>query len=215
MDRLALSVGDVFRLGTQDFELRAALVDEPDGASSGFGLGPRTIVSLAGLEASGLLQPGTLFESQYRLALPPGADLAATEELARDFEATGARWRDARNGAPGVAEFIERIGAFLVLVGLAGLAVGGVGVSSAVRAYLDGKIATIATLKTLGAEGRTIFAIYFAQVGLLTLVGIAIGLGLGAMAPMAFGRLSRRACPFRLPSGSIPYPFWKPRFMGF
>jgi putative ABC transport system permease protein len=56
-----------------------------------------------------------------------------------------------------VAEFVDRMGAFLVLVGLAGLAVGGVGVSAAVRAYLDAKTATIATLKTLGAEARTIF----------------------------------------------------------
>ncbi len=38
--------------------------------------------------------------------------------------------------------------------GVAGLAVGGVGVSAAVRAYLEGKVETIATLKTLGAEGR-------------------------------------------------------------
>ena len=55
VDRLALAVGDVFRLGTQDFELRAVLVTEPDGASGGFGLGPRTIVTLEGLEGSGLL----------------------------------------------------------------------------------------------------------------------------------------------------------------
>jgi putative ABC transport system permease protein len=57
------------------------------------------------------------------------------------------------------------MGAFLVLVGLAGLVVGGVGVSAAVRAYLDGKIATIATLKTLGAEARHDLSVYFAQIG--------------------------------------------------
>ncbi len=181
IDRLALQVGDIFRLGTQEFQLRAALTTEPDGASGGFGLGPRTIVTLEGLEGSGLLTPGTLYETQYRLALQPGSDLEAVATSARaQFEDTGMRWRDARNGAPGVQEFVDRIGAFLVLVGLAGLAVGGVGVSSAVRAYLDGKIETIATLKTLGAESRTIFAAYFAQIGLLTLVGLALGLTPGA-----------------------------------
>ena len=77
--------------------------------------------------------------------------------LAAEEEVTGARWRDRRNGAPGVAEFVDRLGSFLVLVGLAGLAVGGVGVSAAVRAYLDSKTEVIATLKTLGAESRTIF----------------------------------------------------------
>ncbi len=196
IDRLGLHIGDVFRLGTQDFQLRAALVTEPDGASGGFGLGPRTIVTLDGLATSGLLSPGTLFDTQYRLDLPPGADLdrlsAEAEMLFRD---TGLRWRDARNAAPGIQTFLNRIGAFLVLVGLAGLAVGGVGISSAVRAYLDGKIATIATLKTLGAEGRTIFTAYFLQIGLLSAVGILLGLGLGAALPLAFAPLIAAQLP--------------------
>jgi putative ABC transport system permease protein len=203
IDRLALNIGDVFRLGTQAFDLRAALVTEPDGASGGFGLGPRTIVTLDGLQASGLLAPGTLFDTQYRLALPPGTDLETTAQDARArFEDTGMRWRDARNGAPGVQEFVDRIGAFLVLVGLAGLAVGGVGVSSAVRAYLDGKIETIAILKTLGAESRTIFAAYFAQIGLLTLVGLALGLILGAILPFAFAPLIAAQLPVPMPAVS-------------
>ena len=46
---------------------------------------------------------------------------------------------------------------------------GGVGVSSAVRAFLAGKIETIATLKTIGATGRGVFYVYFIQVFVLTL----------------------------------------------
>ncbi len=207
MDRLALAVGDRFRLGTQEFELRAVLVEEPDGASGGFGLGPRTIVTLAGLAGSGLLAPGTLYDSQYRLALPMGADLAALSADARArFEDTGLRWRDSRNGAPGVQVFVDRIGAFLVLVGLAGLAVGGVGVSAAVRAYLESKVETIATLKTLGAEGRTIFAAYFLQVGLLTLLGLALGLGLGAGLPLMFAPLIAAQLPIPIAFAVYPAP---------
>ncbi|WP_297616299.1 FtsX-like permease family protein [uncultured Roseicyclus sp.] len=207
IDRMALTIGDVFRLGTQEFELRAALVDEPDGASGGFGLGPRTIVTLQGLEGSGLLSPGTLYDSQYRLALPQGADLAALSVAARArFEDTGLRWRDSRNGAPGVQVFVDRIGAFLVLVGLAGLAVGGVGVSAAVRAYLEGKVETIATLKTLGAEGHTIFAAYFMQVGLLTLLGLGLGLVLGAALPLIFAPLIAAQLPIPIAFALYPAP---------
>ncbi len=90
--------------------------------------------------------------------LPPDTDLATAKTSAEAaFRDKGLRWSDSRRATPGVARFVERIGSFLVLVGLAGLAVGGVGVSAAVRAYLEGKIATIATLKTLGASGRMIF----------------------------------------------------------
>lgn len=207
IDRLALKIGDTFRLGTQTFELTAALMGEPDAASGGFGLGPRTLVTLEALGGSGLLQPGTLFDSQYRLQLPMGTNLEQAEAEALGlFRDTGLRWRDARNGAPGVQRFVDRIGAFLVLVGLAGLAVGGVGVSSAIRAYLDSKTGVIAILKTLGAEGRTIFAAYFIQIGILTLLGVAIGLTLGVAAPLAVAPLIQAQLPVSAAFGFHPAP---------
>ncbi len=196
IDRLGLAIGDVFRLGTQDFRLAAALLREPDSASMGFGLGPRTIVLTADLAQSGLIGPGSLFETQYRLALDKNADLAALEVEANSmFRDTGLHWRDSRNGAPGVERFVERIASFLVLVGLAGLAVGGIGVSSAVRTYLETKTATIATLKTLGAETRVIFWVYFLQIGALAIVGITLGLVLGAILPFLFAPIIAAQLP--------------------
>ena len=196
-DRLGLEPGDSFRLGTQDFRLMAVIAVEPDAAASGFALGPRTLVLTEALRNSGLLEPGTLFSTKYRMDLPAGTSLAAREAEAREkFEDTGMRWTDARNGAPGIAEFVERLGAFLILVGLSGLAVGGVGVSAAVRAYLASKTATIATLRTLGAERGTIFLTYFLQIGALSLLGIALGLLLGGIGPVLLGPLIAAQLPF-------------------
>ncbi len=195
-ERLGLVPGGTFRLGTQDFVLMAILAREPDGAGAGFGLGPRTLVRSAALANSSLLAPGSLFDTHYRLKLAPGLDLAATEADARQrFADQGLRWRDARNGAPGLARFVDRLGSFLVLVGLAGLAVGGVGVSAAVRSYLDGKREVIATLKTLGAASGTIFAAYLMQIGVLAAVGIIIGLVLGGALPLAFAPLIEARLP--------------------
>jgi putative ABC transport system permease protein len=204
-DRLGLKVGDRFALGTQDFVLMAALAYEPDGAADGFALGPRTIVTTQSLALSGLLQAGTIYSTKYRLKLPPGTDLATLSETAQTkFESSGMRWTDARNGAPGITMFVERLGAFLILVGLSGLAVGGVGVSAAVRAYLATKTETIATLRTLGAERSTIFAIYFLQIGALSLLGILIGLVLGGLGPVALGPLIAAQLPF--PAAFSLYP---------
>ncbi|WP_299704422.1 FtsX-like permease family protein [uncultured Tateyamaria sp.] len=205
IDRLGLVIGDTFRLGTKDFVLMATLAREPDSAAGGFGLGPRTIVLRSALENAQLLAPGTLFNSKYRLDLPDGTGLATLEAQARNqFEATGMRWTDARNGAPGVAEFVDRLGAFLVLVGLSGLAVGGVGVSAAVRAYLAGKTSVIATLRTLGAERRVIFQTYFLQIGVLSLLGIIIGLALGAIVPVALAPIIEARLP--IPASFTIYP---------
>ncbi|MCT4609306.1 MAG: FtsX-like permease family protein [Pelagimonas sp.] len=204
-DRLGLKPGDTFRLGTQDFTLRAVLQVEPDDAGDGFGLGPRTIVLTKDLEGSGLLAPGSLFETQYRMDLPLGADLETLSKQAEaQFEHSGLSWRDARNGAPGISRFVERLGAFLVLVGLSGLAVGGIGVSSAVRAYLARKTSVIATLRTLGATRQVIFQTYFLQIGALSLVGIVLGLILGGGIPILFGPLMNAALP--IPAEFTLYP---------
>lgn len=194
-DRLGLQPGDTFRLGSQDFVFTAFLERYPDNASGGFGLGPRSIVKTADLDGSGLIVEGTLFDTQYRVDLPPTTDLQSLEVEAETlFRDNGMRWRDSRRGAGGTERFVDRIGAFLILVGLSGLAVGGIGVSAAVRAYLSGKTGVIATLKTLGATRQTIFLTYFLQIGVLTVLGIAIGLVLGGsipvlLAPMIEARL--------------------------
>ena len=205
IDRLDLEIGEVLSLGTTEFRLTGELVVEPDGAAAGFGLGPRVIVELEALAESGLLAEGSLFDSSYRLRLPPETDLGAVEAEGRGlFGETGLQWRDRRDGAPGVSAFVDRLGAFLVLLGLAGLAVGGVGVSAAVRAYLDGKTATIATLKTLGATGGTIFAVYLVQIGLLSLLGIAIGLVLGTGVPLLVAPLIEARLPVPAEFGIVP-----------
>ncbi|WP_432450587.1 ABC transporter permease [Aliiroseovarius marinus] len=206
IDRLGLGIGDQVALGDAAFILMAELVKEPDNATGGFGLGPRSIVARTALEGSGLLSEGTLFNSHYKLRLADGGIEAAKAALMPELEPKGARWRDARNGAPGLSRLIDRLGAFLVLVGLAGLAVGGVGISAAVRSYLDSKTSTIATLRALGAERRVIFLTYFLQIGVLTLLGLAVGLILGALVPVALVPVIARTLPISAEVTLYPAP---------
>lgn len=215
VDRLGLEVGDMFSLGTGRYELRAVLEREPDSAGGGFSLGPRTLLRTQALQGSGLLAPGTLYESRYRLALPVGTDLAALRTQAEQaFRDSGMRWRDSRNGAPGIARFVERMGAFLVLVGLAGLAVGGVGVSSAVRAYVARKTHVIATLRALGASNRVILWAYLLQLGVLALLGVAMGLILGTVLPLALAPLLSAGLPLPIEVAPYPRPLIEATFYG-
>src|SRR6056297_3586964 len=203
--RLGIAPGETFRLGEQQFRLMAEITREPDPSRAGFGLGPRSIVSRDALAGSGLLSEGSLFSSKYRLDLPPDADLAALEQEAeRALEGSGMRWSDARNASPRITEFVTRLGAFLILVGLSGLAVGGVGISAALRAYLASKVQVIATLRTLGADQGTVFLTYFLQVGALALLGILGGLILGVGLPVALGPVIAERLP--VPAVFAPYP---------
>lgn len=206
-DRLNLGIGDTFRLGDKSFTLTAVLQSLPDDGSAGLSFGPPTLLRRAALDGTGLIAPGTLFESNYQLKLAPGHDLSALQADAEAaFPDAGARWRDSRNAAPGLSTFVDRIGAFLVLVGLAGLAVGGVGVAAAVRAYLERKTPVIATLKTVGAEGRVVFATYLYQTGVLAALGIALGLLLAIAAPLALAPLVTARLPLPVEIGIYPRP---------
>jgi putative ABC transport system permease protein len=183
-DRLSLKLGDRLKLGQVEIELRAVLVTEPDAASDGFGFAPRLLISGEALKASGLIQPGSLVEHSYKIALPEKTDakaLQAATEAKYPESGFGIRTRD--NASPALSSNIERFSQFLTLVGLSALAVGGVGVANAVRAYLDTKRGVIATLKCLGGSGRFIFTVYMVQILILGLLGIAIGLALAAIAP--------------------------------
>lgn len=215
IERLGLSLGDDITIGGVPFVLMAELTNEPDNASAGFSLGPRSIVRTSALAGSNLLTPGTLFETAYRLKLPEGTDLEAAKIQATEALPDSAfRWRDSREGAPGVSRFVERLGSFLVLVGLAGLAVGGVGVSAAVGAYLDRKTTVVATLKTLGADRATIFMIYALQIGVLTSVSIVLGLLLGAAVPVLVSPIIESMLPVPVEMGIYPQSLFEAAVYG-
>ncbi|HEV2558638.1 MAG TPA: ABC transporter permease [Microvirga sp.] len=195
--RLDLKVGDRVNVGGALVELRAKLVSEPDKIANGIGFGPRLILSQDALRATGLLQPGSLVRWTYRLNLAPGAPdeaLTAVEaEAARALPEAGWEVRSRVNADPRFARNIERFTQFLTLVGLTALLVGGVGVANAVRGFVDRKRTSIATLKSLGAPGGQVVALYLLQVMLIAALGIAIGLAVGAALPFVitglFGHL--------------------------
>ena len=214
-DQMGLKPGDTFRLGTQAFTLTALLAKEPDSATGGFQMAPRTLVRSADLAASGLLQPGTLFDTSYRMLLPAGADLPRLKtEAEAKFRETGLRWTDRRRAAPGVERFVDQVGAFLILVGLSGMAVGGIGVASAVRAWVEARISTLATLRTLGADGGLIFRASLLQVAVLAGAGVALGLVAGVGLPLLLRHQIAAALPFPATIALYPRPVFEAVFYG-
>lgn len=183
-ERLGLALGDIVTVGSGQFELRALLLREPDRTTSLFTLGPRVLIGLESLAATGLDGPGSMIYRHLRLDLPAGTSYQAFRaELDAAFPEAGWRVRGLDQAAPGLARFVERVRLFMTLVGLTALLVGGVGVANAVRAHLDGRRDTIAMLKCVGAPSGLITRIYLLQVLVLAALGTAIGLAIGALAP--------------------------------
>lgn len=205
--RLGVAVGDRLRIGGHSFEIRGLLTGEPDRGTRLIKLGPRVLVSRAGLGATGLVRTGSLIYFHYRLKLPPGADAGAfAERLKTALPKAGWRVRSLGEATPGARQFLARITLYLTLVGLTALLVGGLGVANGVRAWLDGRIATIATFKCLGASARIVFLTYLIQVLVLAFAGIAIGLVAGAVLPALLAGAVESMLPVTLRLGIYAGP---------
>ena len=207
MDRLALKPGDTVRLGDAKLVVRGVLTEEPDRVSGLAVFGARALVDMADLARANLLQPGALANYHLRLLLPPGANpVQFTADIRTAFPNTGWRIRNASDAAPGVVQFIDRTSLFMTLVGLSALLVGGIGVANGVKAWLEARARTIATLRCLGAAPRLVFLICLLQVMALAAVGVIIGVVAGALLPWALGGLLRGILPVPPIDGVYPRP---------
>ena len=183
-DRLGLHVGSPLRIGAARFTVSGIIADEPDRLGAGFTLGPSAIVDMDGLQATTLVQPGSLYESRYHILIRAGADAdRARDRLVARFPGAGWTGRTSAQAAGGLKQGIAQLGQFLLLVGLAALAIAGVGVASGVGAYLGAKTRIIATLKVLGAGSAIIAAMFLGQLAVVAVVGIGAGVALGAAVP--------------------------------
>ncbi len=202
LTRLDVKVGDRIGLAGHAVAIRGTIVSEPDKIAGGIGFGPRLMVSEPTLRATGLVQPGSLNRWSYRLILPPGtpdADLdAAQARIRAATPEAGWEIRSRTNADPRFAKSIERFTQFLTLVGLTALIVGGVGVGNAVHAFVERKRPSIATLKSVGAPGSQVVALYLTQVMLIAGLGTLIGLVIGASLPFLLDALFAADLPLPL-----------------
>lgn len=187
MRRLGAKVGDAVFIGKQRFTLSGVMVKQPDSISGfSYALSPHILVSSAALPATGLDGPASAVRYEHRVYMPETKSQEELEAAKKRLESAypDAKWRVRTfyDASPRMKRYIERLTFFLTLIGLTTLVVGGVGISNAVRAWLDTKLANIATLKCLGASSGFVLRVYLMQMLMLAGLGIGIGLLLGAVA---------------------------------
>ncbi|MBL8659496.1 MAG: FtsX-like permease family protein [Rhodospirillales bacterium] len=215
MAKLGLGLGDTVRIGDAEVRIRAVIAREPDRVANVISFGPRLMISAAALQTAGLVQPGSLYRHNIRILLPAGVSVADWTRSVRDtFPTAGWQLRDASAAAPGVRQFVDRLGMFLTFAGLSALLVGGLGVANAVRHYLAGKAETIATLKCLGAPGALVVHVYLLQALVLAAVGVSLGLVAGAGLPLALLTMLQAHVPIPVDVAVYPRPLLVAAAMG-
>jgi putative ABC transport system permease protein len=177
--QFGVRVGDPVKLGKTVFTVVGAVKKIP-GESPGVAMmAPRAYIRMDSLPATGLAAGQALarYRAMVRLPAAHPADTVVTELKARfplvrlNFDTVAERKRN-------LGQAIEHLDGFLSLVGFVALVLGGIGVASALHAYIRQKVATVAILRCLGASARQGLTIYLLQ-----------GLGIGVAGALAGGLL--------------------------
>jgi len=157
---LELAIGDTISIGGTSTTVRAIIEEQPDRALSADVRGPPVLVSQETLDATGLITPTSLVDYEYRVRLESatGATAMTTSEF-RDawreqFPDAVAEVNTVEERNDRVTERLNEVASVLLLIAVATLLVGGLGVANGVAAWLDAKRGDLASLSAIGARGN-------------------------------------------------------------
>jgi putative ABC transport system permease protein len=177
LERLHVGDGGRIVIGTQTFTIRGILERVPGNALD-FSPIPRVLVDYGAPEAAGLTGFGSRARYYWMYSVEDGGEGRLSDAIAADL-------RERRLPAGiGTFHFVERwlagslsnIDGFLSLIGLSMIVLGGIGVASVTRVFVQQRVRTIAILKCLGGRTRKVIGAYVAQVLALGLGGSLLGL---------------------------------------
>ncbi len=208
VEALGLEVGGPLSIGGSEFRIAGIVESEPDRLGAGFGSGPRLFLSPAGLARAGLEGRGSRIRYRTLIRLPAETSIEQLRQIAGELETLLGPLFQVETydeAQPQLRQGLRRAERFLGLVALLSLLIGGIGVAQTVRAWLAGRIDSIAILGCLGLRPREALAVYVGQTAILgtvgSLVGAALGVGLMALVPRLLGG--------SIPPGSIdPWQPW-------
>ena len=184
LTQLGLRVGDRLLIGEVAFKIRDVIVTEPGRSLGAFSFGPRVLVDHAAVERAGLLTFASRATRQILLRVDEAAIQPLVEQFREDLQDTFVRVGSYRRTGNRIERNLERTESYLSLIGFVIVVLGGIGVWSVTRVFVQQRLRSVAILKCLGATTGRVLAVYVAQVALLALSGSALGVGL-AMAILA------------------------------
>src|SRR5262245_27313556 len=202
MSVLDLKVGDRVRIGDLDFAIRGVIESEPGGGMNAFSFGPRVIIDYDDAVAAGVNQWGSRARYRALFKTREGAMNPLLEGLQRDLrKQPHVAVRSFRFSQDRMSESLTQVEDYLSLVGLIILVLGGIGISSVTRVFVQQKMKTIAILKCLGGKNARVLGAYLAQILFLGLMGSLMGLVFAKVVTALLPRLFASSIPFNVDFG--------------
>lgn len=181
IQQLNTAVGDDVYVGDATLKVGGTLLEEPDSTTGFFGYGPRLVMHVDDLEATGVIQPGS--RATYRLLL--AGDSVALEQYQNWVEpqlVQGQRLLSVDQSQPGIGATLDRARGFLLLAGSLGVMLAAAAILVAARRFGERHTDQVAVMKSLGATQNTIRTLYALSLTWLGLFAITLGSAIGWVA---------------------------------
>lgn len=196
-----LAVGDSIRLGQQSFPITGRLMNSFGSISLGASFAPSIYIDQRYVEATGLVQLGSMVEYKYFIKTPEDFDREEWDNSAarmEPFHSEDFRVTTIEDQKRNLNRAFSFLNSFLNLVALVALLLGCIGVASSVFIYIKSKIPSIAILRCLGMTGNQAFMVYFLQIFVLGFIGVLIGTALGSGLQLALPVLLKDILPYEV-----------------
>lgn len=180
--QLGAAVGDTIRLAGHTFTIRDTVVKDRVQGRGGFALGPSVYLSVEALRSTSILQFGSRATYQWFVKVRDSELEALTRDIRRELRRDLVWVRSWRTIEDRLGRNLTLAENYLSLVGFAMVVLGGIGVWSVTRVFIQQKIKSVAVLKCVGATSRQILATYVLQIVGLSVAGGLFGVALAAIA---------------------------------
>ena len=171
---LDIAVGDEVTVGKRKLRITGAIRSEPDSSSAMFGYGPRLLMNMADIPATGVIQPGSRVD--WRLLLRGTDDqLAGYVQYVKPLLTQGQRLLGLDDSQPSVSRTLDRARGFLLLAGSLAVVLAAAAIALAARRFGERHTDVVAIMKSLGASSDRITWLYGKSLLLLGLLATFIG----------------------------------------
>ena len=179
--QLGAGVGEDILVGDARLTIRGVITAEPGRRAGGFSFGSKLFISRDDFDRTGLLGPGSRASFRLLVRVPDDQADRLVRDISRQVRGQFVRTWSFRSAEDDTAEQFSKAEDYLSLVGLVVVVLGGVGVWSVIRVFMQQKLRSIAILKCVGATSREILLVYLMQVVAMGIVGSLCGIALGAV----------------------------------
>jgi putative ABC transport system permease protein len=206
---LGLQVGDKLLLGDAELRIGQIITAEPDRGAGFANFAPRVMVNMAGMAATGLIQPASRVTYRFAVAGTSAGgpvadkDVKAFVDFAKTQTIAGVRLESFEGGRPEMKQTLDRAEKFLSLIALLAALLSAVAVALAARGFAAKHLDDCAMLRVLGQSQRNIGLSYTFEFALVGLFASGLGVLIGYAVHYVFVLLLAGLIESSLPAASL------------